>query len=261
MHALKLWPVALAMTAMTLEPAAAQEEFQWRGRVSGGREVEIKGVNGDIRAEIAGGAEVQVIARKRGRRSDPDDVQIEVIEHGGGVTVCAVYPSRRRGRSNECRPGSGGRNDIRNNDVQVNFTVRVPAGVALIARTVNGEIYVHSLESDVEAHTVNGDVDISTTGFASARTVNGSIDAVVGRMDGRAPVEFETVNGSISLDLPEGLNADLRAATVNGGIFSDFPLVISGRLSRRRLNGQIGDGGRLLELNTVNGSIRLQRSP
>jgi DUF4097 and DUF4098 domain-containing protein YvlB len=139
--------------------------------------------------------------------------------------------------------------------------VRVPPGVALVARTVNGEIYAHSLESDVEAHTVNGDVDISTTGFASARTVNGSIDAIIGRMDAGAPVEFETVNGSITLDLPEGINADLRATTVNGGVFSDFPLLISGRLSRRRLSGQIGDGGRLLELGTVNGSIRLLRSP
>ncbi len=261
MQALRVLSLAVTMMGVALESGAAQDEFRWSGRVSTGREIEIKGVNGGIRAEFTGGSEVQVMARKRSRRSDPDDVQIEVIEHGGGVTVCALYPSSRRGRSNECLPGSRGRNDIRNNDVQVDFTVHVPAGVVLVARTVNGEIYAQSLESDVEAYTVNGDVEVSTTGFASATTVNGSIDARIGRVDGRAPIEFETVNGGITLDLPEGIDADLRAATVNGSIFSDFPLRITGRLSRRRLNGQIGDGGRSLELETVNGSIRLLRSP
>ena len=55
-----------------------------------------------------------------------------------------------------------------NNDTQVHFEVRVPAGVNLTASTVNGEIKAESLQGNVNAHTVNGSVRVSTTGSAEA---------------------------------------------------------------------------------------------
>ncbi|MGH7672909.1 MAG: hypothetical protein ACREMC_08415, partial [Gemmatimonadales bacterium] len=72
--------------------AAAQEDFRWHGRLAPGKTIEVKGVNGDVRAVAATGPEVDVTAAKRARRSDPDEVKIEVVEHEGGVTICAVYP-------------------------------------------------------------------------------------------------------------------------------------------------------------------------
>src|SRR5687767_1944733 len=51
--------------------AAAQNEFRWSGQVASGRTVEIKGVNGDVRAEASSGGEVEVVATKSARRSDP----------------------------------------------------------------------------------------------------------------------------------------------------------------------------------------------
>jgi DUF4097 and DUF4098 domain-containing protein YvlB len=70
---------------------------------------------------------------------------------------------------------------------------------------------------------------------------------------------FHTVNGSIILDLPTALSADVRASTVNGEISTDFPLNVTGRISRRSVTGTIGSGGRRLDLETVNGTVRLQR--
>jgi hypothetical protein len=37
-------------------------------------------------------------------------------------------------------------------------------------------------------------------------------------------------------------------------------LTITGRFGHRRLNGTIGNGGRRLELSTVNGSIKLRKA-
>ena len=96
------------------EPAQQAADFVWHGAVGAGQAIEIKGVNGDIIAERASGGEIEVRAEKRGRRSDPEAVRIVVVEHAGGVTVCAVYPSSGR-RENTCEPGSGGRNSTRNN--------------------------------------------------------------------------------------------------------------------------------------------------
>src|SRR5882762_11717845 len=94
--------------ALALVPraAGAQGEFHWKGKVAPGKSIEIKGVNGDIRA-VAGSGDVEVTAVKHARRSDPDDVKIEVVEHEDGVTICAVYPSDDR-RENTCDAGRGG---------------------------------------------------------------------------------------------------------------------------------------------------------
>ena len=63
-----------------------------------------------------------------------------VLEHSGGVTICAVYPHRPNREPNECAPGEGGRNSVQNNDVSVEWEVQVPRGVNLTARTINGGI-------------------------------------------------------------------------------------------------------------------------
>lgn len=236
------------------------EDFVWRGRVAEGRGVEIKGVNGDVEAEHAAGDGVEVTVTRSGRRNDPNEVKIEVVEHAGGVTICAVYPTPGGDAPNECRPGDEGRMKVRNNDVKVEFRVRVPARVRFAGRTVNGSVSVRDLAGDVRVRTVNGSVRIATAGHAEARTVNGSITASMGRADWTGPVAFETVNGTITLDLPSDTNAELRASTTNGTITSELPLTVQGEVSRRRLRGVIGTGGRELRLETVNGSIRLRRA-
>ncbi len=253
------WGAATAAAALLLGGPLAAEDFQWHGRVGAGKTVEIKGVNGAIDAAAASGDEVEVTATKKGRRSDPGSVRIEVVEHAQGVTICAVYPDVD-GRRNECRPGDGGHMSTRDNDVDVHFTVRVPRGVAFAPRTVNGDVEAEGLDGDVSVRTVNGSIQVSTTGRADAQTVNGSIRASAGRADWSGEAEFKTVNGSITVTLPSSTAADVRAQTVNGEIETDFALTVSGRVSRRRLSGTIGGGGRSLEMETVNGSIHLRKS-
>ena len=102
--------------------------------MAGGRRVEIKGVNGGIDATGGPATEVEVTAVKRARTSDPGEVKIEVVEHADGVTICAVYPTPTRRPPNECKPGEGGRMSTRDNDVNVEFEVRVPRGRALRRR-------------------------------------------------------------------------------------------------------------------------------
>jgi hypothetical protein len=240
------------------DAVAQGQDFRWSGRIESGKTLEIRGVNGEIRVERAAGAEAEVVAQKTGRKSDPSTVEIVVVPHGGGVTVCSVYPAVD-GRENECKPG-GGRNNTRDNDVKVEWTVKLPDGVTLGAHTVNGDVTVRDVTGEVRATTVNGDVDVSTRGVAEAKTVNGSIRAALGRADWTGAMEFTTVNGGITVEVPDGFNARVEASTVNGSIETDFPITVQGKFGSRRLQGTIGTGGRDLELETVNGSIRLVRT-
>ncbi len=252
--------LALATTGLALAAsgAAAQGDFHWKGKIAAGKTIEIKGINGDIDA-VAGSGEVEVTGVKSAHRSDPDQVKIEVVPSEDGVTICAVYPSDGR-RENTCEPGEHDHTSTRNNDVRVDFTVRVPEGVRFRGATVNGKVDAANLSSDVDATTVNGSIRISTTGYAEARTVNGSIVASMGKATWSDALDFATVNGGITLELPANLSTEVKATTVNGEIDTDFPLTITGKFGPRRLNGTIGSGGRRLELSTVNGSIKLRKT-
>lgn len=255
-------PLLLAALVLASVPlsASAQDrsDFRWARALGSGKTLEIVGINGDIDARGGSGSEAVVTAVKRARRSDPDEVKIEVVEHGDGVTICAVYPSRR-GRANECRQGGEGRNETRDNDVQVHFTITVPRGVRFVGRTVNGRVDAVALDGAAEAHSVNGSVTLETAGYGSATTVNGSITARIGRADWSDELEFSTVNGGIDLTLPGNVSADVEASSVNGGIQSDFPLTVRGRFGPKHMTGKIGAGGRGLVLSTVNGGMQIRQ--
>jgi DUF4097 and DUF4098 domain-containing protein YvlB len=251
--------VAAFLCVATVAVAAAQD-FNWHGRLAAGKRLEVKGVNGDVRAVLASGAEAVVNARKHSRRSDPDEVEIKVVESEDGITICAVYPTPRRAREeNNCAPGDRWHTNTENNDVVVDFEVQVPAGVEFNGKTVNGEMSAEGLKGDAHVSTVNGSVRVTTTGLAEASTVNGSVYAQMGRADWTDDLEFSTVNGGITLILPVKLDTEVRASTVNGEIETDWPLMVSGRFSNRRIRGTIGAGGRALSLSTVNGEIRLKK--
>ena len=248
---------ALAVV-LTAVPALAADDFHWQGRVAQGHALEIKGVNGAILAEGTSDGLAEVTAIKHAKKSDPSQVKVEVVEHAGGVTICAVYPSRH-GAPNLCAPGEGGRGSTHDNDVQVEFRVKLPAGVRFIGRTVNGAVTATGIKANAEISTVNGGIEVDTARTARAKTVNGGISARLGRADWSGTLELRTVNGSVAVTLPAGASADVDASTVNGGIESDFPLAVTGS-HRRRLHGTIGSGGRQLDLGTVNGAITLHKA-
>ncbi len=261
MAAVGIVVVGLAGVSRVDHQASQQDQFHWRGHLAAGETITIRGVNGEVRALPASGGDVEVSAIKRGRRDDPEEVEIEVVPHDGGVTICAVYPAPRRRGPNECLPGGDGRNNTQNNDVEVDFTVHVPDGVNFVGKTVSGDVTAESLGGNVEARSVNGDVEVSTSGHAEASTVNGSIRASMGRADWTGRLDFSSVNGGITLTLPPSVSAAVEAGTVNGSLDSDFPLTVRGRFSAKHFSGTIGEGGRTLRLETVNGSIQLRRGP
>lgn len=251
--------LGLALTGLALAPearAGTDDSFEWSGRLSAGQTIEIKTVNGEIRAEAWNGDRVEVRATKHWRRSDPDEVTIEVVEHEGGVTICTLYP----GRGNRCGVGDEGSMQVRRNDVSVDYVVRVPRGVDFAGRAVNGGVEADGLTGDVLAVSVNGSIDVSAAGAVEATTVNGSIRAAMGAAHWDDEIRFRTVNGRIDLTLPEDAGAEVSASTVNGDISTDLPLRVVGRFGPKKVRGTIGDGGGRLSLETVNGGIRLRTS-
>lgn len=268
MHTKSMMAGTFALLALCATGAGAQESttWNWSGDLGAGRTVYLRNVNGAVRFEAGTGSKVEVTAIKRWRRGDPQEVRIEARVAGSGrgdIIICALwgepatcdeegYQSNRDRRDND-----GRRND---NDVSVEFTVRIPANARVDATTVNGDMRVEGTSADIEASTVNGDLEAySAGGRVEGSTVNGSIIVRNGATPSQ-DLDYSTVNGSITVELPANTNASVNLSTVNGRITTDFPMTIDGTINPRRIRADIGNGGPRIRASTVNGSIRLRKT-
>jgi hypothetical protein len=282
----------LALSAAVIAPtlAHAQQDlgrdvsvWTWDGRVSSGNWFRLSSVNGPVTIEPSSDNMVHVRAEKIVNRGSLSDVRFQVIEGGGDVRVCALWRRdvcdddgmhSRRSRNDDDDDDNNDRRDVR-----VRFTVRVPAGVRVSAGTVNGEMRVHDVSSDVRAmtvnglvevrnvggevraNTVNGGIDVTTrSGPVNANTVNGDIDVRMNALSRDGEMSFHTVNGSVTVETPGNLDADVSLDTMHGSISSDWPVQLSGRFGPRHAEGTIGRGGRSIKLRTLNGSVELRKS-
>src|SRR5512138_407627 len=128
---------ALFLTsAAGLGRAADVAPFQWQGPLAAGQTLEIRSVNGGIRIEKAAGDLVEVTAVIQGANPDPSTIRVDVVSLANGLMFCAVYP----GSESWCDPDGPASVTLVNADATVEFLVRVPAGVRVKSRTVNGTI-------------------------------------------------------------------------------------------------------------------------
>lgn len=267
-----------AVAAAPLRAAGAQEDFRWSGRIPRGKQIEINGLFGDVRAELTSGDEVEVVGHRRG--SAAAGVRIVVDQNDEGVTICTVYRASGDEReSRDCENNRSGDRDgtVEHDDARIDWVVRVPAGVKFSAGTVDGDITAEGMRGPVAVASVAGDVRVSTTGSARAATVSGDVVASFGEMDDEE-MEFASVSGNVLLRLASGVNASVQAQTLSGEIESDFALRRGSmtdddedgddRIAGLNLNiqigrqarGDIGRGGRELNVTTVSGDIRLERA-
>ncbi len=245
-------------------PLAAQtttssdDNFKWSGKMNAGSWLRVANMNGSISVEKATGDVAEVTAEKDWRHGDPKDVTFAIVKDGNNITICALWGDRSTCDADGAHYHNHGNWDGDHNDVNVKFTIKLPAGVNVGVNTINGSLDVSGAQSEVRASTVNGRVDASSTGGpVEANTVNGSIRVTMDAAPGKDDLKFSTVNGSISVTVPSNFAADLEMQTVNGSLTSDFPLTISGKVNPKHLHAVIGSGGREVRLETVNGSIEI----
>ena len=265
-----------ALVALVLFPAAfagaqnrdrddqqrqSDRSFTWSGTIPAGKRILIKDINGRIDVERSTSGRVEVTAEKRWRRGDPSWVRIEQRKIGDEVLICALWGDSSRCDEDGIHSDRNNNRSNRDNDVSVDFVVRVPDGVRVDVSTVNGGLEVTGVTNDVRANTVNGSITArSAGGPVRAQTVNGSINVSMGALGNTDDLEYETVNGSVTISLPANFGAQLELSTVNGHVSTDFPITVSGTLSNRRIRGTVGDGKTRLRASTVNGSVSLRKN-
>ena len=261
--ALLLLPATLAPATLAAQDRQAQRDaFSLNERVPAGQWIRVRNLNGAIHVRASSSDHVEITATKEWRRGDPKDVRIETKRAAdGSILVCAFWTENAScSESNYESHNDNDRYRNRNNDVSVDFEVRVPRGVRVGVWSVNGGVSVDGATSEVRAGSVNGGVDaVSTGGPVVASTVNGSVRAIMGRLEGSEELEFRSVNGSVVAEFTGDVDADIELSTVNGHFSTDWPVTMTGRIDPRHLRATLGKGGRRIRLSTVNGNVELRK--
>jgi DUF4097 and DUF4098 domain-containing protein YvlB len=260
--------------------------------VDGRPHIELKNVDG--RTRISGGTEtgVRVRAVKEVRRvSNAEEarlaaerVEIMMEQIGNRIILEARYPNRHFSFGREpsvlvhfevylpraadvTAKNVDGPMDVDNLEgnlelgtVDGNLKATRCAG-RIEAQSVDGDVLLDEVTGDVNAQTVDGDLTIDgTLEVLAAKSTDGSIQARV-QPGSRVSREWSirTVDGSITLGVPEGLAADLEINTSDGHIKVDHPLTAGGRVSDQRLEGKLYGGGQPLRLRASDGNVTLTR--
>jgi hypothetical protein len=253
---------ATAVGAQQTSTSSRPADFRWEKALSAGSLVSLHNIDGDVRVSLSTSGKVEVIGLKHGRY--PDDVTLEVIEGSRGITVCAM----NRNRDDECDEGGlRSRDDRRRGwrdrdccDASIDIVVKVPKEMVVNAGSVSGDVTVDGAEGRVRASSVSGEVSIRTPRATSVRavSVSGDVDVRIENLTGDGDLNFNSVSGNVTAELPNNIDADVTMRSVSGSFDSDFPLTLNGRMNRHSLEARIGKGGRLLEVHTVSGNVRLR---
>lgn len=106
--------------------------------------------------------------------------------------------------------------------LEISYEIMLPKNTILSMETINGNIEIRGLESDISINSINGFVDIAYSTQAKA---------------------------------------DLTFSTINGEIYTDFDISKKGNLTKysKSIKSSLNGGGAELELETINGDIYFRK--
>jgi DUF4097 and DUF4098 domain-containing protein YvlB len=236
-----------ALAAFSAEQV--REEFHQTYPLNKQGRVHLENVNGNVRIVTWDREEIKVDAIKRAKKQEHlDEVKIDVDAKPDRIRIKTKHSDSKTRRE-------------RNNSASVEYTLTVPGSCHLDGvSTVNGGIEIEKVSGDVEANSVNGQVKaVGLSGDVDLSTVNGSVKAIFAEL--KKDASLKSVNGGVTISLPPEANADVSASTLHGGINSDFSLKTRKHFPvGQNLEGKLGEGGPKVEMSTVNGGIRIDRS-
>jgi DUF4097 and DUF4098 domain-containing protein YvlB len=221
---------------------------------AGVNEVKVVEVDGSITVEASATSEISLLATAKG------DLEIKKGQENDGLFETTLTAGTLRiGRRDTGHKGWNWSRIFENDDVQIDYVLKMPPTVSLAATTVNGRIATRGIDAAMNASTVNGSIDIESAGSNDLRatTVNGRVKAKFTKDFQGA--RFTTVNGGVTATLPQTASFTVNLSQVNGDFEASFPLSIHSNPGSRRVSGAVNGGTHELKIVTVNGDVELAR--
>jgi DUF4097 and DUF4098 domain-containing protein YvlB len=125
-------------------------------------------------------------------------------------------------------------------------------------RSSSGDERVEYVSGDIKARASSGDIWLDFQGLegeVDAETSSGSITV----LNVSERTRLHSSSGNVEAELREDTSCDLSISTSSGDIDVDFPITVSGQMDEDRVEGTIGDGGPLIEIETSSGDVTVRK--
>lgn len=257
---------ALSLFAVMAFAQKSSYSFKETFSVSSSPSVTLRNSDGHIKvyASNKSQAEVYFIARRSGRDLKMSKADLEnegfIFEiNNANSNLDIRVKEKKRGYMNY------------RNRINVSLEVYVPTKSTCDVHSSDGDIVLKGLKADQKIHTSDGNISITdVTGNIKGRTsdgninfknVSGSLD--ISTSDGNVrgnllalenSLKVRTSDGNIRISIPKnlGLDLDVRGESLR------IPLQnFSGNSTKRKINGTMNGGGKLVRLRTSDGRITL----
>ena|SRR5208282_75314 len=272
------------MLALGCAGLSSADEVTKTFTVSGRAHVKVETDDGAVRVSTGDIKQVEIRVVYTGYKLDKD-LRVSTDQSGDSVGVIAKT--------------SGGNFwswGVRHGSLRVE--VHMPKDADLNVRAGDGSVEADSINGSVDITTGDGSITVQGArgtirfhtgdGHIEARGLDGNVDAssgdghinLEGRFDGlnirtgdgsvtaRAAAgskvatswSIHTGDGSVDLELPGDLQANLDASTHDGHISSGLQMTVEGSFSSSSIHGKLNGGGPSLTIQTGDGSIHLSKT-
>jgi len=177
-----------------------------------------------------------------------DEIELKIDTSGNIISITSEYNNNR---------DDGFFKFNISRDRRVDYEITVPSNLEVEIENVNGDFTAKNLDNDLKIDLVNGEVDLMNyTGRLDCEITNGSFS---GEIDSTRGIDISTINGSVTLNLNNFMNANIKAETVNGRIVEEnlqFRVIDK---EKKMFRGTLGnsDSNTDIKIETVNGKIKL----
>lgn len=235
---------------------------------SPGAELRVEADYGDVHVVNGAATSIHATVTTYYWRIQPGEVEVSDTQDGNRVEIRIETPKHH----------DGGLFHMHSPKVYVE--VEVPTGTELDLHSGFGDISGENLQGKARVDTGFGKIRFpgfngqftGDTGFGDIRmdgrfdrldvkTGFGSIRAAVARGSKMTDDwRVESGFGSVDVDLPEDLNADIKASSGFGHVSTEIPLAVSGTEEHSSVHGKLGAGGLPLQVSTGFGHVHIGRS-
>jgi DUF4097 and DUF4098 domain-containing protein YvlB len=256
--------LTLAVLSIAVLPASA-DEWSKTYKLTGTPDLRVETSDANIRVTTWDQNTVEAKVTTTRYKIGEGGIRVDERQTGNAVEIDVHYPHHNFSIGWESH--------------KVDIMIQMPRAGNVNLRTGDGNIDLAGLKGAIDLHTGDGSETIdSVDGKLHATTGDGHIQAngrfdelEVKTGDGRVDVRanagstlaagwrLETGDGSVSLEVPPNLSAEVDLHTSDGHIDLDMPVTTDGKIRQNEIHGKLNGGGSLLTIRTGDGSIHLRK--
>jgi DUF4097 and DUF4098 domain-containing protein YvlB len=244
--AVPLLAVCFLLAGNAHRASGADETLRRSYELKDGGRITLENTRGNIKISSWDESRVEIVAEKSGENEeDMELVPIEIDSKPDELKIKSLFP--------EYAPELY---------VRVNYRVKVPRNVDLkLVQTINGEIEVSEVNGRAVLLTDYGQITVKKfSGILRAESLSyGDIDCELTKVAKSDHFDLQNMNGTISVQIPKGVDAFWIARTLNGTIDSEVPLEIRDNFGPKVAHRPNEAGEPLVRVYSVNGNIEIDQ--